>query len=58
MQGNAFVQWKERPLQSHNRMIRITRYMSLSSYILVPFRLQITLRAEQTRASNPTIVLY
>jgi len=32
--------------------------MSLSSYILVPFRLQITLRAEQTRASNPTIVLY
>ncbi|EID33008.1 hypothetical protein HMPREF9969_0480 [Prevotella sp. oral taxon 306 str. F0472] len=23
MQGNAFVQWKKRPLLSHNRMIRI-----------------------------------
>ena len=32
--------------------------MSLSSYILVSYRLQITLRAEQTKASNPTIVLY
>ena len=32
--------------------------MSLRLYILAPFRLQITLRAEQTKASNPTIVLY
>lgn len=46
MQGNAFIQWKKRPLLSHNRMIRIKGIMSLRLYILAPFRLKITLRAE------------